>query len=303
MPGYGRIVSARLRGGRLISRRCPRSGEAHDGRSTFEVQSNNQLKMPRMGNICVTLSAGGPDIVVQDCQEASQTADARDKFFLCVPLHLALCLSTALPNIAQILSPLQQGGACMGCGGFLWIPMDLRAFGCWRSGAVRYWRGGGPASLSPSFSLASGLCPLYPYVADLSSALARLYHYISASNQNLHVLAGIRLGGVTFIFACGGGGVRCVASCRRPSRGALGFLLGACCPGGRRGRRQASQMGRGRRIDYDEQLPSVALPAAAVLCVRGRRCPNLIRVSDRMLICQLSGAVGVGRPSDVQAWR
>ena len=77
------VTSARLRGGKLVLRRCPRSGESHDGRSAFELQSNNQLKLPRMGNICVTLLAGGQKIVVQDCNEASQNADAQDKFFLC----------------------------------------------------------------------------------------------------------------------------------------------------------------------------------------------------------------------------
>ena len=55
-----------------------------------------------MGNICVTLAAGGPNVVVQDCHDASQNADAQDKFFLCVALHVACRVTTALLCIAQL---------------------------------------------------------------------------------------------------------------------------------------------------------------------------------------------------------
>ena len=58
--------------------------------------------MQRMGNICVTLAAGGPNVVVQDCHEAGQNADAQDKFFLCVALHVACRVTTALLCIALL---------------------------------------------------------------------------------------------------------------------------------------------------------------------------------------------------------
>ena len=74
------VCLVRIAGGKLALRNCDR--QFSDGRSMFEAQPNGQLKMPRIGNVCVTFVGDGLKPVVQDCVEAGRDADARDKFFL-----------------------------------------------------------------------------------------------------------------------------------------------------------------------------------------------------------------------------
>ena len=61
---------------------CSSEVSAGDGRGVFSSTAAGQLKMPRLGNFCVTVL--GDHAVVQDCTEADDNADARDKFFMCV---------------------------------------------------------------------------------------------------------------------------------------------------------------------------------------------------------------------------
>jgi len=78
-------------GGVLAMEACSTSATSVDGRAVFAVSPNGQLKLPLMGNYCVTfLGDGASDArlrasalraVVQDCTEAEQNADARDLFF------------------------------------------------------------------------------------------------------------------------------------------------------------------------------------------------------------------------------
>ena len=75
---------------------CSDSVESGDGRSVFAITANGQLKMPRLGNYCVTLlgdGAGASRAIVQDCIEAEDNADARDKFFMSSHSSLPLALA------------------------------------------------------------------------------------------------------------------------------------------------------------------------------------------------------------------
>lgn len=65
---------------------CSSNAESTDGRTVFAVTANGQLKMPRLGNFCVTMLGDGASrarAVVQDCAEAEDNTDSRDKFFMC----------------------------------------------------------------------------------------------------------------------------------------------------------------------------------------------------------------------------
>merc|ERR1739848_102219 len=46
-------------GGKLAMQSCSKSPEAGDGRSLFAVQPNGQIKMPKLGNVCLSLASGG----------------------------------------------------------------------------------------------------------------------------------------------------------------------------------------------------------------------------------------------------
>lgn len=61
---------------------CSTSVESADGRAFFSMTPNAQLKMPRLGNYCLTILATSARAIVQDCAEAEDNTDARDKFFM-----------------------------------------------------------------------------------------------------------------------------------------------------------------------------------------------------------------------------
>ena len=48
-------------GGTLSMQECSSSVESSDGRSMFSTTPSGQLKMPRLGNYCVTISGDGVD--------------------------------------------------------------------------------------------------------------------------------------------------------------------------------------------------------------------------------------------------
>ena len=48
-------------GGTLSMQECSSSVESSDGRSVFSTTPSGQLKMPRLGNYCVTISGDGVD--------------------------------------------------------------------------------------------------------------------------------------------------------------------------------------------------------------------------------------------------
>lgn len=50
---------ARSGGGNLVSEACNASPEAGDGRSVFSMTPSGQVKMPRMGNFCLTIAGDG----------------------------------------------------------------------------------------------------------------------------------------------------------------------------------------------------------------------------------------------------
>lgn len=66
-------------GGRLVLQDCAEAMEAGDGRSTFELTAQGQLKLTHMGNYCVVASPASAR--VEDCETASEAAEAADKFF------------------------------------------------------------------------------------------------------------------------------------------------------------------------------------------------------------------------------
>merc|ERR1719158_2760589 len=62
---------------------CSVSAESADGRASFALSPSGQLKMPQVGNYCVTFAGvGAGGAVVQDCAEAEDNTDTRDKFFM-----------------------------------------------------------------------------------------------------------------------------------------------------------------------------------------------------------------------------
>ena len=52
-------ASCRSGGGALALEPCSASAESGDGRTIFAMTANSQLKMPRMGNYCVTVAGDG----------------------------------------------------------------------------------------------------------------------------------------------------------------------------------------------------------------------------------------------------
>merc|ERR1712232_422710 len=88
MPSDGKLESATspghclalaganpIGGGSFVLAACDAVGAA--GR--FSFSPSGQLKLSGLGNYCVTAGAA---LSVQDCDEASKSSDARDKFFL-----------------------------------------------------------------------------------------------------------------------------------------------------------------------------------------------------------------------------
>jgi len=71
-------------GGAFAMEECSSNAESTDGRTVFAVTAGGQLKMPRLGNFCMTMlgDAGLARAVVQDCAEAEDNTDSRDKFFM-----------------------------------------------------------------------------------------------------------------------------------------------------------------------------------------------------------------------------
>ena len=82
------LASALLRsstaGGSLRMEACSAEAGASDGRTVFSATPGGQLKMPKLGNFCLTVVGDGTAarMVVQDCTEADDNIDARDKFFM-----------------------------------------------------------------------------------------------------------------------------------------------------------------------------------------------------------------------------
>ena len=54
-----RLHSCSTGGGMLIMGPCSASSESGDGRGVFAMTPNGQLKMPQLGNYCVTVSGKG----------------------------------------------------------------------------------------------------------------------------------------------------------------------------------------------------------------------------------------------------
>jgi hypothetical protein len=74
---------------------CSVSTESGDGRASFSLSPSGQLKMPQVGNYCVTFAGdGAARAVVQDCVEAEDNTDTRDKFFM----HALLSLDMGVRN-------------------------------------------------------------------------------------------------------------------------------------------------------------------------------------------------------------
>lgn len=71
-------------GGALRMEACSAETGASDGRTVFSATPAGQLKMPMLGNFCLTVVGDGAAarLVVQDCSEADDNIDARDKFFM-----------------------------------------------------------------------------------------------------------------------------------------------------------------------------------------------------------------------------
>ena len=86
---------------------CSISTELGDGRTVFALTPSGQLKMPHVGNYCVSFAGeGAARAVVQDCVEAEDNTDARDKFFM----HASLSLDTEV-RICFVVACCQGGGA------------------------------------------------------------------------------------------------------------------------------------------------------------------------------------------------
>lgn len=65
-------------GGALTFEQCSTSASSGDGRTVFAASPNGQLKMPRIGNYCLTLIGGGEDAdVAQRAVAAASSSSAQ----------------------------------------------------------------------------------------------------------------------------------------------------------------------------------------------------------------------------------
>ena len=78
------VLDSSTAGGVLRMEACSVEVGSSDGRTVFTATAAGQLKMPKLGNFCLTVVGDGATarMVVQDCSEADDNIDARDKFFM-----------------------------------------------------------------------------------------------------------------------------------------------------------------------------------------------------------------------------
>jgi len=93
-------------GGALRMEACSDGVEASDGRTVFSATPAGQLKMPKLGNFCLTVVGDGAAarLVVQDCSEADDNTDARDKFFMVAVPEYDPSASSAARESASLLA-------------------------------------------------------------------------------------------------------------------------------------------------------------------------------------------------------
>ena len=63
-------------GGALTFEQCSTSASSGDGRTVFAASPNGQLKMPRTGNYCLTLTGGGEDADVAPSAVAAASSSS-----------------------------------------------------------------------------------------------------------------------------------------------------------------------------------------------------------------------------------
>ena len=71
------VLAFSSNGGSFVTEACGSLSESGDGRSVFSLTPSGQLKMPRLGNYCVTLageSAAGQDIAPSAAITATSSA-------------------------------------------------------------------------------------------------------------------------------------------------------------------------------------------------------------------------------------
>merc|ERR1711862_268546 len=114
-------------GGSFTMDTCSAPNEVSDGRNVFSLTPKGQLKMPKLGNYCLTVASS--QVVVQDCEYAEGSTDARDKFFMVsVPDFDASSVSVAKENsvligaaqehLGQLLAKLNQAMPSLAACGF-----------------------------------------------------------------------------------------------------------------------------------------------------------------------------------------
>ena len=85
---------------------CAVATKTQDGRSSWELAADGQLKMPRMGNYCLVLSESG--VTVADCAESSEAGDSADKFVLAAVPELDLSAAASAKASAALLEAAVQ---------------------------------------------------------------------------------------------------------------------------------------------------------------------------------------------------
>jgi len=93
-------------GGVLRMEACSVEVGSSDGRTVFTATAAGQLKMPKLGNFCLTVVGDGATarMVVQDCSEADDNIDARDKFFMVAVPEYDPSASSAARDSASLLA-------------------------------------------------------------------------------------------------------------------------------------------------------------------------------------------------------
>jgi len=81
---------------------CDAAMQAQDGRASWHLTSNAQLKLLHAGNLCLILEDGAAN--VKDCDDASQMSGARDKFLLAAVPELDLSSAVSVKNGAVLLA-------------------------------------------------------------------------------------------------------------------------------------------------------------------------------------------------------
>jgi len=81
---------------------CQAAAQAYDGRSAWELTQRSQLRMPLMGNLCMTAIAG--NIIAADCDDAAKSSNSSDTYILTAVPDSDLDAASTAKTAASLLA-------------------------------------------------------------------------------------------------------------------------------------------------------------------------------------------------------